>query len=143
MPLYAYKCPVCAAQRDILKPIAEIDRTEHCHKCDFAMNRQVCAPRVIPDYPGYECPVSGKWIEGRRAHEENLARTGCRIYEPGETQQAMARAKAEEEALFERVGETAAKAVAQLPPEKQERLACELDSGVDLSYDRATVSPTT
>lgn len=40
------------------------------------------------DYEAYECPVTGKMIEGKAAHQENLKRTGCRILEPGEMEQA-------------------------------------------------------
>lgn len=36
------------------------------------------------EYEGYECPVTGKWVEGKHAHRENLKRTGCRLLEPGE-----------------------------------------------------------
>lgn len=53
-------------------------------KCEHA-NRQ--APMVAPDLPGYESPVSGKWIEGRAARREDLRQTGCRPYEEGERQE--------------------------------------------------------
>ena len=36
------------------------------------------------EYDGYECPVTGKWVEGKHAHRENLKRTGCRLLERGE-----------------------------------------------------------
>ena len=42
------------------------------------------SPRIVSDYAPYECPVTGKIIEGRAAHEENLKRTNCRLLEPGE-----------------------------------------------------------
>lgn len=42
------------------------------------------APMVIGDFTPYDCPITGKMIEGRRAHEENLKRHDCRILEPGE-----------------------------------------------------------
>lgn len=42
------------------------------------------APRVVGDFAAYECPVTGKMIEGRSAHAENLKATDCRILEPGE-----------------------------------------------------------
>lgn len=41
-------------------------------------------PMVLGDYEAYDCPVTGKMIEGRAAHNENLKRTGCRLNEPGE-----------------------------------------------------------
>lgn len=39
------------------------------------------APAIFDDLPGYESPVNGKWVEGRRARREDLKRTGCRPYE--------------------------------------------------------------
>lgn len=137
MPLYLYRCPTCDAKREILKKIADIDRAETC-TCGSAMNRSVTAPMVRGDYPPYQCPITGNWIEGRRAHEENLQKHGCRVLEEGETERAMQAAKERDEALFEQIGETAARLTASLPPEKQERLAAELDSGLDLSVQRST-----
>ena len=39
--------------------------------------RPLQAPRVFGDYDGYQSPVSGEWVEGRRAREEDLKKTGC------------------------------------------------------------------
>lgn len=36
---------------------------------------------VIPDLPGYQSPVTGLWVEGRRARREDLKRTGSRPFE--------------------------------------------------------------
>jgi hypothetical protein len=36
---------------------------------------------IQPDLPGYESPVTGKWIEGRRARRDDLARTHSRPWE--------------------------------------------------------------
>ena len=58
-------------------PVLHIDAHES-KRADFP------APRIVGDYAPYECPVSGKVIEGRKAHEENLKATGCRLLEPGE-----------------------------------------------------------
>lgn len=41
-------------------------------------------PMISSDYAAYECPVTGKMIEGRYAHSENLKQTGCRLLENGE-----------------------------------------------------------
>lgn len=48
------------------------------HRSDFP------TPRVSGDFAAYDCPITGKSIEGRVAHEENLKRNDCRILEPGE-----------------------------------------------------------
>ena len=48
------------------------------------MRSDLPSPRVASDYEAYECPVTGKEIDGRRAHNENLKATGCRVLETGE-----------------------------------------------------------
>jgi len=44
----------------------------------------VAVPQISSDYGVYDCPVTGKMIEGRADHRENLKRTGCRLLEKGE-----------------------------------------------------------
>lgn len=44
--------------------------------------------QVSSDIAGYDCPVTGKWIDGRRDHRENLKRQGCRNLEVGESRDA-------------------------------------------------------
>lgn len=39
------------------------------------------APTVFGDLPGYESPVTGKWIDGRKARREDLKRTNSRPWE--------------------------------------------------------------
>lgn len=39
---------------------------------------------IATDYSAYECPVTGRMIEGRAAHRENLKQHGCRLLEKGE-----------------------------------------------------------
>lgn len=36
---YLYKCPHCKLETEITKPIAEVDRIEHCHICESELNR--------------------------------------------------------------------------------------------------------
>ncbi len=36
---------------------------------------------VWNDLPGYESPIDGRWVEGRKARREDLKRSGCRPYE--------------------------------------------------------------
>jgi hypothetical protein len=57
-------------------------------------------PRVVGDYAPYECPVTGKWIAGRKQHLENLAKHGCHVLEQGEVEaETQRRARADEEAI--------------------------------------------
>jgi putative FmdB family regulatory protein len=128
MPLYAYQCPDCGEAFDRLLPLARYKDPQQC-TCGATGVRLISPARVVSDYAGYVCPVEGTWIEGRKAHRENLAKHGCRVLESGEVQQAQrARVKADEE--FERkLTDTAVEVVAQLPPEKREQLGKELTSG--------------
>jgi putative FmdB family regulatory protein len=138
MPLYRYKCSVCRRGRDIFKKIADIDRTERCGYCNFEMNRQIQAPMVIGDYPGYQCPVTDRWIEGRKAHEENLRRTGCRVLEPGERESYMRNASKTDEALDRSVEESVDGFIANLPTDKRDSLAAALENGMDAAIVRQT-----
>ena len=42
--------------------------------------------QIISDTAGYEydCPVTGRWIDSRTKHKENLKRTDSRVFEKGE-----------------------------------------------------------
>jgi hypothetical protein len=42
---------------------------------------------IQPDLPGYESPIDGRWVEGRKARREDLLRSGCRPYEGREQEQ--------------------------------------------------------
>jgi|TARA_R110002020_G_scaffold80746_5_gene201184 hypothetical protein len=54
-------------------------------RTDYSSKRShLAAPYVAGDYKPYSCPITGRTIDGRREHEENLARHGCRVHEKGE-----------------------------------------------------------
>lgn len=136
MPVYHYKCPKCSFDRDIFKPIAYLNREEPCEACKTPMGRQVCSPSVIGDYAGYTCPISGAWVEGRKAHEENLKRHGCRVLETGETEQARREGAQAEADLDRSVEATAEQFYETLPTAKREQLAAEISSGLDVEVVR-------
>lgn len=72
-------------------------------------SRRPDAPFVQGDYEGYQSPITGEWIEGRRAHREDLKRHGCRVYEGRESEQRVAnRARAEQDRRIDQVAERAA-----------------------------------
>jgi putative FmdB family regulatory protein len=135
MPLYSYKCPACGSSFDRLLRLIDYDLPQTC-TCGSPAVKQLAAPAVRGDYAGYNCPVTGQWIEGRRAHEENLRRHGCRVLEPGETQSAKA-SHAQGEAAFDRqIEETAEQLVAGLSSQKLEKLAGEMEAGVTATVVR-------
>ena len=64
------------------------------------------APAIHPDLPGYESPVTGKWVEGRRARRDDLARTNSRPYEGRAVEQAEAnKRRAEQERKTDQLAE--------------------------------------
>jgi hypothetical protein len=84
-------------------PVARYREPQDCACGNRAEKVILHAPRVFGDYEGYESPASGKWIEGKRARQEDLARTGCRPYEDGEKEAAQKATAASEAELSRRV----------------------------------------
>lgn len=61
------------------------------------------APYIIGDIEPYVSPVSEKVITSRKAHREDLKRTGCRVYEGREQESKYAeQARKEQDAKFEK-----------------------------------------
>lgn len=84
MPLYDFCC-ARGHKTTVLRKIADRKNPYMCSCGLLAVRQEVYPTAVQGDYPGYESPATGKWIEGKRAHLEDLARSGCRVLEPGET----------------------------------------------------------
>lgn len=103
------------------------------------MQRALTAARVVADYQGYECPVTGTWVEGRAAHRENLARHGCRVLEAGEKAEMTRRKAAEESALDASIERTVDRLISELPSHKRDRLAAEMEAGVSATVIREGV----
>lgn len=138
MPTYDYKCPTCARKREVFLKLDDLNSSVYCNHCGQGMNRQLSAPFVRGDTVAYDCPITGKRIEGRKAHEENLKQHGCRILEPGETEQFKRRRTEDEQKLEAAVEETADRFISQLPTEKRDRLAGEMEGGFTTEVVRTT-----
>jgi len=138
MPTYTFRCSECGAVFDKILRVAQYNNPQSC-SCGCEAKRIIVAPAIRTDISGYRCPVTDKWIEGRRAHAENLKRTGCRLYEPGETEQ-LKRSKVAEEAAFEKsLDETADRLIAELPAVKREKLIGEVEGGISATVVRQSV----
>lgn len=82
------------------------------------------APIVVPDVEGYQSPVTGLWVEGRKARREDLKRSGCRPWEGREQEEkeaARQRAYTARKADAE-LHESVAKAFHQISPESRRTL---------------------
>jgi len=136
MPIYAYKCMNGHEFEKFLK-MADSDEEQFC-ECGRPGHKQVTAARVVADYAGYECPISGAWIEGRAAHRENLAKHGCRVFEPGE-REATAKYAAKLDADMDvEVEATVDEFLSKLDTKQRDSLAAEMNAGVDVAYTRQT-----
>lgn len=134
MPVYEYKC-ACGLSFDRYLPLAEYKVPQAC-KCGAVAERVLSRSRVVADAKGYDCPITGKWIEGNKAHRENLKKHGCRVLEPGETE-AAARFRAKAETAEEKAIDSFVEAyVEKLPSQKREQLAKELAAGAEVSFER-------
>lgn len=138
MPTYEYLC-VSGHVSDKVHSVADCDKDHFCDFCGVRAERQVSAPAVRGDYEGYQCPITSKWIEGRRAHSENLKQHGCRILEPGEKDEFVRRKKAANESLLNQIEDSACRTIQNMPQEKFEILAGELSHGGDADVIRTTL----
>lgn len=135
MPVYSYECDNCGGEFDRFLSLANYKVPQKC-VCGVTAKRVIKPTAVRVDYSGYQCPVSGQWIEGKKAHQENLAKHGCRVLETGEVEQARRASAAADEALSEKIAETACEVVSTMPSAKREQLGRELSNGADITVER-------
>lgn len=136
MPVYEYRCPACGGYFDKFLRLQEFHETQACPDCGEPAEKLVSAPAVFGDYGAYNCPVTGKLIEGRKAHEANLQAQGCRVLEPGEKQEAFRRRQQSDRELEQKLEQTAGEFVSKLSPRKIEQLGQELSRGVNVTVVR-------
>lgn len=73
---------------------------------EVAARRSEALHFIQSDLPGYESPVTGLWVEGRRARREDLRRTGSRPWEGMEQEQKeAARIRAGQEQKLDGIAE--------------------------------------
>lgn len=73
---------------------------------------------IHADLPGYESPIDGHWVEGRKARRDDLKRSNSRPYEgfAAEKREADKARAAATERLNHMANERVERAWAQLPP---------------------------
>lgn len=117
MPCYDYICPSCGVF-DGYAPMAQSSAPGRCPKCGQLGNKVFLhPPRVFGDtmdFPEYESPATGKWIAGRRQAREDLLRSGCHLYEPGEKEDNARRLAAKAVEVDRQVDEAVERAVGEL-----------------------------
>lgn len=144
MPTYEYKCRT----GHITTRFSSIADYKSSIPCGYTVGELGCAciaerhitqaPMgfVQADLPAYRCPITDTPITSRKAHEENLAKHGCRVLESGEREEVSRRRAAEDAALEASVEKTAEEFVENLPSAKREQLGREIESGLDVNITR-------
>lgn len=138
MPTYEFLCEVCASTQDVHRQVEQRDDAPVC--CKKRMTRLVS--RVMGFVQAdicYDSPVTGKAITSMQARREDLARHGCREYDPGMKQDYQRRIVEDEKRLDKSVDETVDRAIAEMPTRKREKLEAELiNAGVTAEPIRIT-----
>lgn len=81
------------------------------------------APVIWDDLAGYESPVSGLWIEGRKARRDDLARHQCRPWEGMEQERKEAdKVQAERSRQTDQLAERMAHRAWDMAPERIRRI---------------------
>jgi putative FmdB family regulatory protein len=134
MPIYVFACAKGHRFDRYLK-LAEYDTPQRC-ECGESAVRQVVAPMVMPDIPAYQSPVTGQWVNSRAQRREDLRRHDCVEYEPSMKDHALRQRAQEDAALEASVEQTVEREIALMPTRKREKLAAEMDAGVDVELTR-------
>ena len=137
MPIYEYFCRSGHAFERYLA-VKDYATPQVC-ECGAASTKQLSAPMVLADLPGYASPVDGRWVEGRRARREDLARNNCVPYEPSMKADHARRLKDSNDAIDRKVDEHIENEIARMPARKREKLEAELRSS-DLTVERSTAT---
>lgn len=122
MPMYTVRCAECGKYDTIFRRIAQ--RDTDLPVCHGLMHRIIEAPAVQDDLPGYQSPINGQWVEGRRARHEDLRRNHCRPWEgmAAEKQEAHRRAAEIDRAYDKAVEGALVDTYKSLSPDKQRAL---------------------
>ena len=136
MPVYDYECVSCGIVEEKVHSIAVLGIQQYCSVCNGRMNKLLSAPMVHVSKVEYRCPITNEPITTKQRHINNLAKHGCRVLETGEVEQAKRKRLESDRELDKKIESEVERLVETMPSEKQEKLANEIASGVDLTTMR-------
>lgn len=119
MPLYEYECPECEGRTTEFRHVDQRHDAPSCH--GRTMTLVIGPPIVQGDLPGYVSPTTGRWIEGRAARRDDLARSDARPWEgfKAEKAEAMKRLKEAEKKSDQKLDATVRETWNSLSPAKR------------------------
>lgn len=134
MPMYDYRCAL-GHRFERMLPLASYREPQEC-ACGAPSRRLILPTLISVENVEYDCPITGKMITSKHAHEENLKLHDCRVHEPGETQGLKDRQARADADLDRKLDETVERQWESYSSDQKERLTNELLSGTDVTYER-------
>lgn len=140
MPTYEYACS-CGARFERVLPVARYDEPQTC-ECGSVAQKLISRPALAwaARECRYDCPITGKPITSYAQHRDNLARHGCQEYDPEMKTDAARFRRRQDESLEKAVEETVERQIEAMPSRKKEQLVRELESGMDVAYERGSTT---
>lgn len=108
-------------------------------ECGSSATRQLSAPMFSIDatnFTPYESPATGRWITSKTQRREDMKASGCVDYEPSLKEHQAKRYAEEDAALDKKVDEHVEREIINMPVEKREKLAAEVEN-LDIAVTRA------
>lgn len=139
MPLHDHRCQQCGELEERFIPLDQLD-AEQRHECGGLLERVFLRfPfATVQEDVCYDSPIDGRPITTKQARIEDLARSDCVPYEPGIRQDQERKAREREALLEASFDQTVEKEIARMPARKKEKLAAELEGGMDATPARVT-----
>lgn len=137
MPTYCYQCTNGHAFERYL-PLADYAQPQRC-ECGAFGRKVISAPMIVvaPDIH-YTSPIDDRPITSMAARREDLARSGCRPYDPEMKTDYLRRNERQNAELEKAMDETVDREIAAMPARKREKLQAELEGGFTAEPLRVT-----
>jgi putative FmdB family regulatory protein len=137
--IYQYRCKHGHDFERVL-PVADYRTPQTC-ECGAEGRRIISVPRLVTVQPecNYDSPIDGKPITSWKQRQEDLARSGCRPYDPEMKTDAERFRKRQDQELDKAIEQTVEAQIETMPGKKREQLDRELTSGADINIERRSV----
>ena len=139
VPTYEY---VCERGHDFERvlPVSEYKVPQVCD-CGQPASRILSVPKMawVQQECRYDSPIDGRPITSYKQRRDDMARNGCREYDPEMRKDADRRAKREAAELEQKFDRTIEQEIERMPVRKKERLQNELSGGASINIERSVV----
>jgi hypothetical protein len=122
--------------------LAEFETRQHCD-CGQPASRLISAPTMVWGQPEcrYDSPVDGTIIDSWAKRRNDLAKHGCREYDPEMKTDVNRRVADSAKALDQAISASVEEAIEKMPTAKRGKLYSELtEQGLDAVVERQTLA---